>query len=265
MLGGDFSTKLSPWLARGCISPRMLYHSIRKHERATGGGTEGSEHLIFELKFRDYFHYFQKKHGDHLYRLAGPVPRRSAQWIVDDVAMTRWMEGRTGWPFIDANMRELLSTGYMSNRGRQVVASFLVWNLELDWRLGARHFERLLIDYDVAINWGNWASLAGLVGGRLNIFNTVKQAHEYDPDGDYVKVWVPELKPCPKLYINEPFQWPGFSKSDYEKFKLPNRRGSRSNIYASQDKAKRNSRERKWSQDNGGNLTMNDFMKPAEK
>ena len=114
--------------------------------------------------------------------------------------------GRTGYPFIDANMRELLHTGFMSNRGRQNVASFLVRDLGLDWRLGAMHFERLLLDYDPASNYGNWQYAAGVGSDPREdrYFNIVKQASSYDPDCEYIRLWCPELSALPNPLLLNP-------------------------------------------------------------
>lgn len=100
-------------------------------------------------------------------------------------------------PLVDANMRELAATGWMSNRGRQNVASYLILDLGIDWRRGADHFESLLLDYDTASNWGNWVAAAGLTGGRVNKFNITKQSHDYDANGDYLRAWLPELARVP--------------------------------------------------------------------
>lgn len=104
-------------------------------------------------------------------------------------------------PLVDANMRELAATGWMSNRGRQNVASYLILDLGIDWRRGADHFESLLLDYDTASNWGNWVAAAGLTGGRLNKFNITKQSRDYDANGDYLRAWLPELAQVPTEYV----------------------------------------------------------------
>lgn len=119
-----------------------------------------------------------------------------------------WKAGRTGMPLVDANMRELAATGFMSNRGRQNVASYLILDLGVDWRRGASWFEHHLLDHDVASNWGNWLSAAGLTGGRINKFNIVKQSKDYDEDGRYVKHWLPELRAVPPAYVHEPWTMP---------------------------------------------------------
>merc|ERR1712048_920057 len=126
-----------------------------------------------------------------------------------------WAQGQTGYPYVDANMRELLKTGFMSNRGRQNVASFLILDLGVDWRRGADWFESYLVDYDVTANWVNWLLAAGLTGGRLNRFNVLRQAKNYDPEGAYVKHWVPELASVSAQFIHEPWL---MSDVEHERF-----------------------------------------------
>ncbi|WWC63241.1 uncharacterized protein I303_105841 [Kwoniella dejecticola CBS 10117] len=119
----------------------------------------------------------------------------------------RWCEGRTGVPFIDANMRELIQTGWMSNRGRQNVASFLTKDLYCDWRIGAEFFEMHLVDYDTCSNWGNWQYQAGVGNDPRSSrqFNPIKQARDYDENNEFVRTWIPELKDLPKEYIQTPW------------------------------------------------------------
>ena len=119
-----------------------------------------------------------------------------------------WKKGQTGMPLVDANMRELAATGFMSNRGRQNVASYLALDLGIDWRFGADWFEHLLVDHDVSSNWGNWVAAAGLTGGRLNKFNIFKQSKQYDEKGEYLKAWIPELKDVPAEYVHDPSSMP---------------------------------------------------------
>merc|ERR1719336_2800108 len=107
------------------------------------------------------------KHGNKIFLVDGPA-RKNQSWKKDLALFERWKTGRTGIPLVDANMRELAQTGFMSNRGRQNVASYLALTLGLDWRLGAEHFETTLIDYDPASNWGTWVAAAGATGGRIN-------------------------------------------------------------------------------------------------
>ncbi|MFM7727551.1 MAG: DASH family cryptochrome, partial [Flavobacteriales bacterium] len=160
LVGADYSSKLSPWLAHGCISTRTIYWMVKDYERQHGAN-DSTYWLIFELIWRDYFRFAMKKHKSAYFRKGGiqgiaPKTRDDAQ------SLARWIQGKTGVDFVDANMNELRLTGFMSNRGRQNVASYLCNDLKLDWRLGAAYFEQELIDYDVASNWGNWAYLAGV-------------------------------------------------------------------------------------------------------
>lgn len=129
---------------------------------------------------------------------------------------TKWVEGNTGVPFIDANMREIQASGFMSNRGRQNVASFLVKDLRINWQLGAEYFESMLIDYDVCSNWGNWNYVAGVGSDPREdrYFNILVQAKRYDPQGSYVKRWLPELSDLPAEKIHQPDQ---LSFADQEK------------------------------------------------
>ena len=190
MLSADESSKLSPWLAAGALSPRTVYEAVRKYE-AQHGANESTYWLIFELLWRDFFHFTSARHGADLFRRGG-IARAEARGVYDRRRFESWCEGRTGQSFIDANMRELAATGWMSNRGRQNVASYLVHDLGLDWRLGAAWFEHLLVDYDPCSNWGNWQYLAGVGNdpreGRR--FNPDLQAERYDPEGRFVRRWI---------------------------------------------------------------------------
>ena len=123
------------------------------------------------------------------------MKKRGLPWKRDMLTFDQWRYGQTGVPFMDANKRELLHTGWMSNRGRRNVASFLVKDLGLDWHMGAEWFESLLLDHDVSGNYGNWNYSAGIGNDpRENRkFNMIKQALDYDPDGDFVRMWFPEL------------------------------------------------------------------------
>merc|ERR1719284_528156 len=127
--------------------------------------------------------------GDKIFKVGG-VTNDKTPWTGTREALEKWKEGRTGDPLVDANMRELKDTGFMSNRGRQNVASYLIFDLGVDWRYGAAHFEELLLDYDPCSNWGNWVAAAGLTGQRVNKFNTRKQLNDYDPKREYVNHWL---------------------------------------------------------------------------
>ncbi|MFZ4639146.1 MAG: DASH family cryptochrome [Nodosilinea sp.] len=208
LLGPNYSSKLSPWLALGCLSPRQVYASVSQYE-AERVQNESTYWLVFELLWRDYFHFIMGKHGDRLFYPSG-LRRLNIAWRQHWPDFDAWRSGMTGFPLIDANMRELAATGFMSNRGRQNVASFLTKNLGLDWRMGAEWFESLLIDYDVCSNYGNWNYAAGIGndGRGFRYFNILKQAQDYDSDGTYVKTWLPELRSLPSSQVHQPWQLP---------------------------------------------------------
>jgi deoxyribodipyrimidine photo-lyase len=133
-----------------------------------------------------------KKHEARLFELHGFNGQRALNDLNDQELLDKWINGTTGDDFVDANMRELKYTGFMSNRGRQNVASYLIDQLKVDWRFGAAYFEEQLIDYDVSSNWGNWAYLAGVGNDPRGkrVFNTDKQATDYDPEGKYRELWI---------------------------------------------------------------------------
>eukprot|EP00388_Colpodella_angusta_P018610 GDKJ01046391.1.p1 GENE.GDKJ01046391.1~~GDKJ01046391.1.p1 ORF type:complete len:468 (-),score=57.76 GDKJ01046391.1:37-1440(-) len=197
MLGLDYSSKFSLWLANGCISPRYIYEQVKKYE-AERTQNDSTYWLIFELLWRDYFRFVALKYGNKIFFEKG-IQGKEVVWKQHTSIFEKWRLGETGVPLIDANMKELLATGFMSNRGRQNVASFLVKDLQIDWRWGAAWFESQLIDYDVCSNWGNWLYVAGIGNDpRENrYFNILKQAHNYDPKGEYVKFWLPVLADVP--------------------------------------------------------------------
>lgn len=188
LIGTDYSSKFSPWLATGALSPRLAYAALKACEERSGAN-DSTYWLWFELLWREHFRFLHLKYGKKLYRGRGlqdaPAPTHNARGFV------RWYEGRTGQPFIDAGMHELAATGYLSNRMRQNVASYLIHDLGGDWRAGAAWFESQLLDYDVYSNQGNWLYLAGRGtdprGTRR--FDPVKQARDYDPQGHYRDLW----------------------------------------------------------------------------
>lgn len=210
MLGSDYSSKLSPWLAHGNISPRYLARECKKYEE-TRVANKSTYWLVFEVLWRDYFKYFAKKHGDKIFSPGG-TEGSSKEWKHYEKNLQAWKDGKTGFPLVDANMRELAATGFMSNRGRQNVCSFLALELNLDWRYGADYFESVLLDHDVHSNWGNWCAGAGMTGGRINKFNIVKQSKDYDQHGEYVRHWLPELKDVPTKIIHEPWKMSQFQQ-----------------------------------------------------
>lgn len=189
LLGMDYSTKWSPWLSTGALSARQAWAAIAEFEGRHGAGP-GTYWIWFELLWRDHFRWLHLKHGSRLYHGAGLTGQSEPSH--DPAAFDRWRQGLTGQPFIDAGMHELASTGYLSNRMRQNVASYLIHDLGCDWRAGAAWFESQLIDYDVCSNQGNWLYLSGRGtdprGTRR--FNPEKQAADYDADGTYRRLWL---------------------------------------------------------------------------
>jgi deoxyribodipyrimidine photo-lyase len=191
LYGLDYSTKWSPWLATGALSPRQAWAAVKAHEKIHGAN-ESTYWIGFELLWRDHFRWMHLKHGRKMYRFKGlsrqPVlkPHHQAE------KFTAWCTGNTGHEFIDAGMRELISTSYVSNRMRQNLASYLIHDLACDWRAGAAWFESKLIDYDVYSNQGNWLYLSGHGTDPRGVrrFNADKQAKDYDPEGVYRAMWL---------------------------------------------------------------------------
>ncbi|MBD2038117.1 DASH family cryptochrome [Leptolyngbya sp. FACHB-321] len=206
MLGANYSSKFSPWLSLGCLSPRYIYEQIQQYETERVQN-DSTYWLVFELLWRDYFRFVCAKHGDRVFRRSG-LQGIAIAWKQDWQRFDRWRNGTTGFPLIDANMQELAATGFISNRGRQNVASFLTKNLGIDWRMGAEWFESLLLDYDVCSNWGNWNYTAGVGNDArgFRFFNILKQSKDYDPNGEYVKHWLPALIKVPDSKVHEPWK-----------------------------------------------------------
>jgi deoxyribodipyrimidine photo-lyase len=229
LIGQDFSTKLSAWLALGSITARQVHWlmidfedgktPLGKTTQGYGKGeNKGTAAVRFELLWRDYMRLCTQKFGTRLFFVDGYRRDKDANFKFisspfsnstakknshgtndDDTRNTveRFVAGRTGTGLIDASQRELFLTGYTSNRTRQNVASYLSKHLGIDWRLGAEWYESCLIDYDVHSNWGNWQYVAGVGNdprGAARVFNPVKQAVDYDSNGDYVRMWLPELR-----------------------------------------------------------------------
>lgn len=193
LIAWNDSTKLSPYLALGCLSPRMIYWHIKRYEREYSDN-QSTYWVVFELLWRDYFKLVHRKFKEKIFSSRGLNGRRISTRR-DPLDFAKWAEGRTGAPLVDAAMRELKATGFMSNRCCQNAASYLVHDLNLDWRLGAAWFESWLVDYDTASNYGNWMYVAG-VGNDPRVgrkFNVTKQGLDYDGKGDYARLWIPEL------------------------------------------------------------------------
>ena len=205
MLGLDFSTKLSAWLALGCITARQVHEYLIAFEDGTTdlgkgvhgygkGENKGTAAVRFELLWRDYFRLATRKFGPRLFRIEGFKNDNSASWKYahkdpdTQAKVTRFLQGTTGTGFIDASMRELFLTGYTSNRLRQNVASYLAKHCSIDWRVGAEWYECMLADYDVSSNWGNWQYVAGVGNDprETRVFNPVKQVSRKSITGQSV-------------------------------------------------------------------------------
>lgn len=205
LLGKDYSSKFSPYLSQGCLSPKTIYAEIKKYEEERGAN-ESTYWLTFELLWRDFFRLMGKKHGNKIFQLNG-ISENEKDWSENMENFLKWANGQTGIPFVDANMKEINTTGFMSNRGRQITASFLINDLGLNWLMGAEYFESLLIDYDPCSNYGNWGYIAGVGNDprKDRYFNILSQAKRYDPQGEYIKKWIPKLADLeqPDIFLPE--------------------------------------------------------------
>ncbi|WP_099607943.1 DASH family cryptochrome [Vibrio coralliilyticus] len=187
--GFDFSTKFSPWLAVGCLSPKRIFVLLQEYEQREGAN-DSTYWIFFELLWREYFHWYGKLWGRRLFKFSG-LKDATPLTSFYSYRFQQWKHGETQYPIVNACMNQLKATGYMSNRGRQLVASCLIHELGLDWRYGAAYFETQLVDYDVASNWGNWQYLAGVGADPRDSrrFNLAKQTEMYDPDKVFIERW----------------------------------------------------------------------------
>ncbi|MEU7865815.1 deoxyribodipyrimidine photo-lyase [Dactylosporangium sp. NPDC049140] len=206
-LAADRTSRLSPYLHFGCLSPREVAETVR--------GREGAEPFLRQLCWRDFYHQVLS---------AFPALRHQAyrsgaedRWRDEKDALQAWQEGHTGVPIVDAGMRQLLAEGWMHNRARLITASFLTKHLNLDWRAGGDHFFDQLLDGDVANNYGNWQWVAGTGNDTkpYRRFNPIRQAERFDPTGDYVRRYVPELAGIPGKAVHEPWKRPAAERRGY--------------------------------------------------
>jgi deoxyribodipyrimidine photo-lyase len=216
-LAGDATSRFSPHLHFGTLSPVELVR------RARAAGGPGAEAFVRQIAWRDFHRQvlaarpasagsdYRTKHDRW----------RSGREAEEDVRA--WKEGRTGYPIVDAGMRQLSHEGWMHNRGRLLTASFLTKTLYVDWRVGARHFLELLVDGDVANNQMNWQWMAGTgTDTRPNrVLNPVTQAKRYDPDGAYVRRWVPELAGIEGPSVHEPWKLQGLDRAGLDDYPDP--------------------------------------------
>lgn len=198
--GLDYSSKLSPYLALGCISAREIYFKVKEYEDKIKKN-QSTWWLVFELVWRDYFTFKAMRFGDRIFFKKG-FKNKEVAWENDSVKFERWCQGITGIPFVDAHMRQLNKTGYMSNRGRVNCASYLVHDLKIDWRWGASYFEAKLIDYDVSSNWMNWHMQAF----EIYYTNPVHQSNKYKAQ-QFIREWIPELSDKNKIEVLIPWQF----------------------------------------------------------
>jgi deoxyribodipyrimidine photo-lyase len=211
-LDRDGTSRLSPYLHFGCVSARQAWHAVRSRAgvRRAAGTVRGAESFLRQLVWREFAHHV-------LFHFPATVhaPLREAfisfPWRDDPADFAAWQEGRTGYPLVDAGMRQLWETGWIHNRVRMVVASFLVKDLLLPWRTGAVWFLDTLVDGDLANNTFGWQWVAGCgvdAAPFFRVFNPVVQGEKFDPAGDYVRTWVPELARMPKGWIHRPWEAP---------------------------------------------------------
>lgn len=211
-LAGDVTSRLSPYLHFGALSPTEV---VRRARRVGGAGAEA---FVRQVCWRDFHHQVlaarpEVSWADYRTKHDRWRSERSARTEV-----TAWKEGRTGYPVVDAAMRQLRHEGWMHNRGRLLTASFLTKTLYVDWRVGARHFLEFLVDGDIANNQLNWQWMAGTgTDSRPNrVLNPVTQARRYDPDGGYVRRWVPELAGLAGPAVHEPWKLPDAERARYD-------------------------------------------------
>ncbi len=199
----DTTSRLSIDLKFGTIGPRTIIDRLGTH-------TPGREAFVRQLAWRDFYADLLDETPESVDQALRP-DYRSIEWEDDPEGLEAWKDGKTGYPIVDAGMRQLRAEGWMHNRVRMIAASFLVKDLLIDWRMGERHFRHLLLDADVASNVGNWQWAAGTgadAAPYFRIFNPVTQSKKFDPDGDYIRRWVPELIEVAAPHIHAPWDAP---------------------------------------------------------
>ncbi len=194
--GLDGTSRLSPYIRFGLISPREALHAAR---------ARGAETFISELAWREFWHHIARHFPDALV-WEFQAKRRHLRWENDGKLLRAWERAETGYPYVDAGLRQLHTEGWMHGRVRMMVASFLCKDLLCDWRPGERHFARWLLDYDAAVNIGNWqwSASVGADPKPVRIFSPLLQAQRFDADAAYIRQWLPELKHLPAAQLHDP-------------------------------------------------------------
>jgi deoxyribodipyrimidine photo-lyase len=203
LLGEDATSRLSADLHYGCVSPRAAYAALDRR-------LPGHDAFAQELIWRDFYGHVMAEWPESATTEFNP-DLRGLPWRREGEHLRAWQEGRTGYPVVDAGLRQLVTQGWMHNRARMITASFLCKDLLVDWRLGVAHFLRHLIDGDVASNTGGWQWAAGTGTDAqpfFRIFNPVTQGEKFDPEGVYVRRFVPELWAVPSKWIHHPWDMP---------------------------------------------------------
>ncbi len=236
----DRTSHLSADLKFGAISPRQV-------AAAVGSATPGRRAFVRQLAWRDFYTQVLY-HAPHTVDTSFREDLATIEWEDDDETVAAWKAGETGYPLVDAGMRQLQTEGWMHGRVRMIAASFLVKDLGIDWRVGEAHFRRLLIDADVAQNVGNWQWVAGTgadAAPYFRIMNPITQSRRFDPDGDYIRRYVPELRPLTTAIVHEPWQRPleaaaaGVTLGDTYPYPIVNHAVARENTLRRFDRAKR--------------------------
>ena len=206
-LDGEPTSRLSPFLRVGALSLRQVYAAVTAAAARAPALARPVEAFVRQLAWRDFFVQILWHAPQTRWQPLRP-PRTAVRWRRDPEGLAAWREGRTGYPIVDAAMRQLAATGFIANRARMVVASFLVKHLLIDWREGDRWFMRQLLDGDPALNGGNWQWVASVGADAMpafRVFNPVTQGKRFDPSGDYVRRWVPELASLPGARVHTPW------------------------------------------------------------
>jgi deoxyribodipyrimidine photo-lyase len=207
-LGMDFSSKFSAYMALGCLSPRTIYEQV-KHYEQTIKRNISTWWLVFEVVWRDFFTFKLMRFQNKVYQTEG-IKGKPTNFENNEELFQKWCTGTTGIPFVDANMRQLNQTGFMSNRGRVNCSSFLIHDYKIDWTWGAAYFESKLIDYDVASNWLNWHTQAF----EIWYTNPVNQPLKYKEQA-FIREWIPELRDLNDQEVLIP--WESLEIIDYPK------------------------------------------------